>query len=411
MADVLEVRVTSGAWWKVTAGGQNMSDPNRFWSRISQVVVACGLLAPSGCGSAVEEPDTATAVEPLLKVPGSFYTTAAEYGWCGVALATMSTNCHAGYSANSTGATNSYTRIATGRYRVLFPSLSNGGNVQLGAVGSNARCSLLSTSASAGGVLVDLACRDTAGALVDAKFQVSYYRETNVGGVLGAYALVRTGASPSVSALWNSAGGGATLTNLGTGVHRVTFPGQVFGADTVIVTPASSSAVYCKPASWSPASGGGGVSIDVRCFTFAGVPTNGDFSISYNQNLRAEPRNTLASGTQGGFSLVQSPGIVSSSFSRNTCSSGSNSASQIFVGQYNETFHARSNTGGAEFPTAGLVSAKGSNSAYCNLSAFVVQGNAFADMTAVVKCFSPTGTQVSAEHTTLVMQQAPGAGC
>jgi hypothetical protein len=367
--------------------------------------VVLGLVAGCGAGAsgAADEPgeSVARAVEPLLTIPGAFYTVAPSFGWCGVPVPGVSGNCHAGYSTNSTLATNTVTRLSTGRFRVFFPGLLAGGNVQISAVG-NPHCNLLSVSTSGGGQSVDLTCRTPAGALVDSRFLVSYYRDSNVGGILGGYALVRSTTPPTLSNTWNSSGAAVSVINTGVGAYRVTFPGQVLGGDTALVTAATSAAAYCQLAGWS-----GAVSVDVRCFSFAGAPQNADFSVSYNRNVRGEPRNTLPTGTQGAFSLVNTAGGINSAFSRNNCPSGSNAAT-IVLGEYSETYHAVTSFGG-EVPICALTTAINTAGVYCNPSHLPIQG-VRSDSHLRVNCFTPSGATTNSQHTSMVFLQDQG-GC
>jgi len=384
----------------------------RGWD--SFVKGVCGLFALGasvGCSGAMDaEADgelVARAEQPLLTVPGAFYTDAPSYGWCTSFQPNVSANCHAGYSANSTGGISTTTHLALGHYRVFFPGLLPEGNVQITAIGGNVHCSLLDIASWPAGQTVDLVCRTPAGAAVDSKFVVSYYRDTNVGGVLGGYALVRGAVPPlAVTDSWNSTGGAVVATNTGVGMYRVQFPGQVLGADTVLVTASGSRPVHCKVGNWS--SFGGGVAVDVRCFNFTGAPQNNDFSVSYGRNIRAEPRSTLPTGIQGAFSVVNPGGGVNLAFSRNTCPAGVNTAS-LFGTTYNERYHAVTAFGG-EVPIAGLVSALGSAGSYCNLVQGPIQG-VQSDSTLIVNCFSPNGlTPAPSMHTGMVMLRDHG-GC
>ncbi len=391
----------------------------RHWFRSSLYVgaiAACISIFTTGCGSddfgdaefseagSVEDVDTLS--EPLLTIPGGFYTQAPDYGWCGVAVPSVSGNCHGGYSANSSGGTNTYTRMAAGRYRLTLPGIASGGNAQVTPIGSNVHCSIMTMGSNGSALIVDVGCRDTSGTFVDNRFLMSYYRDTNVGGVLGGYATVRGAANPLLMNVWNSTGGAVSATRSAIGRYRITFPGQVIGADTAQVTAASSVPEYCTLAGWSGVAGG--VAVNVRCFDFAGAPADADFSVFYGRNVRGEPRNTLPTGTQGGFSGVFAGGGISAAFSRNTCTSGSNSAT--FSGStYSETYHAITAFQG-EVPIGTVVTAVATNGTYCNLNVFPVQG-VLTDSRAFVKCFNASGQVTTAAHTTMVFLQDAMGPC
>jgi hypothetical protein len=359
-----------------------------------------------GCGTQENgAAEIETVSSPLLQSVGAFYTTAPSYGWCGVPGMPIDGPCHGGYSTNSTGATNTVAHLSTGRYRVLFPGLASGGNVQLGSIGSNVHCNVLGTAPVAGGQTVDVICRAPSGALADSSVAVSYYRDTNVGGVLGAYALVHGIGAVSVANIWNSSGGGVTAIKTGTGAYRVVVPGQSGLLDTVLVTAAGSQAGHCKVSAWSTTAT---INIDVLCFDFAGNKRDNDFSIAYHRNIRGEPRNTLPTGTQGAFALVNAPGGISAAFSRNTCAAGANSAT-LLGGVYTEIYHVVTTSHG-EVPVLGLVTAVGPTGAYCNLQHLPIQG-VVSDSKGFVNCFSPDGQAVvSTQHTSMFMIQDVG-GC
>jgi hypothetical protein len=366
--------------------------------------------ASVGCSSATdagaEGELVAHAEQPLLLIPGAFYTVAPSYGWCTSTQPNLSADCHPGYSSNSTGAVSTVTRLAVGRYQVFFPGLLPNGNVQLVGMGGNVHCNPLGTLSSPAGQTVDIVCRTPAGAVVDSRFVVSYYRDTNVGGVLGGYAQVRGTVPPLVTNPWNSAGGVVSATNTGVGMYRVVFPGQVLGSDTVQITATGPSPVHCKIGNWSNI--GGAVAVDVRCFNFAGAPQNNDFSVSYGRNIRGEPRNTLPTGTQGAFSVVNPGGGVNLAFTRNTCAAGPNTAN-LFGTTYTERYHAITTFLG-EVPTGGLVTALGSTGTYCNLAQVPLQG-VQSDSTLLVNCFTPNGLAAAQSmHTGMVMLQDQG-GC
>ncbi|MFZ5896043.1 MAG: hypothetical protein ACOY0T_33615 [Myxococcota bacterium] len=379
------------------------------WYRRVAMVICAGVLA--GCSGVADEESAesvASVSEPLLGTPGAFYTVAPNFGWCGIAVSSVSGACHGGYSFNSSGGTNSMTRLAAGVYRVRFPGLASGGNAQVSGIGGNVHCGVLSAFPSGADEMVDVICRSAAGALVDSRFLVSYYRDTNVGGPLGAYATVRAASgSPTVTDAWNSSGGAVLVSALGAGVYRVFLPGQAALGNSVFVTAVGSTSVHCHASSWGSAAGG--AAAEVRCFNFTGGLVNGDFSFWYGSNIRGEPRNSLPTGTQGAFSLVNAGGGINPSFSRNSCAAGSNTATLMGVGSYAETYHAITQFQG-EVPTFGMTMAVSTAGAYCNLAAFPIQG-VRSDSRLSVSCFSPNGAPAaSTQHNSMMMLQDKG-GC
>jgi hypothetical protein len=366
-------------------------------------------LLPLGCSSGVEEaPESVdSAQQPLLQNPGPAYTTAAQFGWCGAGGASLPSGpCHPGFSFNSAGGAITASRINVGVYGVHFAGLTHGGNAQVVAQGSNAHCAITQVAPQNGGEFMQIACRAPSGALVDTRYMVSYYRDTNISGVLGGYALVRNTSPLSLVDTWNSTGSAVSVSSSGGGSYRVVFPGQVLGADTVQVTAVTGSNVYCKAANWS--SVGSGVAVDVRCFNFNGSPQNSDFSISYSRNLRGEVRNTLPTGTQGGYSVVTSTGVVNPSFSKNTCPTGNNTVFQSGVGTYVDRIAGLGATQG-ERPALGLVTALGWDNNYCNLTT-VPFHQIQAPSIVQVSCFGAAGQPANTQHIVMFELQDIG-GC
>lgn len=379
------------------------------------MALGCGSATGTGTGEATGSDGVeaiGTSEQPLLLTPGAFYTTAPHFGFCSAAAPSISDVCHPGYSFNSAPGAASYTRLAAGVYSVAFPGLSHGGNAQAVAVGSNAHCAVSNVAPNSGNELVQIVCRDPSGLPVDTRFTVSYYRDTNVGGILGGYALVRNTAPLTVVDTWNSTGSPVLASTSGVGAYRVIFPGQVLGADTALVTAASGSlSAHCKILTWS--SLGSSVAVDVRCFNFGGAPANADFSVSYGRNIRGEPRNSLPTGTQGGFSLVNAPGGVQPTFSKNSCPAGINSATKIGApfNYYQEKFFATGASLHSERPAYGFVTAQGTGANYCNLDFFAIQKFAGTPSEVYVKCFAANGASVAdTPHVTMFMLQ-DAKGC
>jgi hypothetical protein len=358
---------------------------------------ACGGVDPQPAGAELEERQA-----PLLANPGPFYQQAPAFAFCG-SLETL--ECHGGYSFNSRGAKPDFLRRGAGMYRVMFENQPSDGNAQVASASGNIHCNVAAQFPSGTGVGLDVFCRAPTGALTDARFMLSYYRDPNVGGSLGGYAYVSGVAPFTTSNTWNSSGGAITVQGVGVGIYRVNFTGQIPGGDNAQVTALSSGGAYCTlgPAGWS-----GGV-VDVRCFSSAGVPSNVSFSVSYGHNVRGEPRNTLATGTQGALVVVGATGLVDQVRSRNTCQVGLNTGTVQQPGNlYNEIYHAVTATQ-AEVPLMSLVSAMASDGVYCNLKRFPIQG-VKSDSRGFVSCFTPTGVSTTATHSSMFIIHDRG-GC
>lgn len=368
------------------------------------VGLALAVAMAVGCGDLDQETaDVETTQAALLGTPGAFYNTPPAWGFCGNS---SGVECHGGYSFNSRGAKPSFLKRGVGMYRVTFENQPANGNVQVVAASGNAHCALAAQFPSGTGVGLDVFCRAPSGAFADAKFMLSYYRDTNVGGPLGGYAYVNGVAPFTTSNAWNSSGSPISVVSLGgLGNYRVLFVGQQVGGDNAQVTALTSGGAYCTVA----ATGWTGGSVDVRCFALNGAPANVPFSISYGRNVRGEPRNTLATGTQGALLFVGPQGGLDQSRSRNNCQAGANNAVlQQPNNTYVETYHAITSFQG-EVPLMSLVSAVNSSGVYCNLLNFPIQG-VRSDSRGMVSCFTPSGASTTSTHSTQFIIQDRG-GC
>jgi hypothetical protein len=376
-----------------------MANKNKL---VGAALLLCGALA-LGCGEldVNEAADVETAQSALLGAPGAFYNVPPSWAFCGYS---GGNECHGGYSFNSRGAKPSFLKRGVGMYRVTFENQFTNGNVQVSAVRTNAHCNLAAQFSSGTGVGLDVFCRAPSGALADSAFMLSYYRDTNVGGILGGYANVNGVAPLTTGNAWNSTGGPIGLITFGPGSYRVTFVGQAAGGDNAQVTALTSGGAYCTIAG----TGWTGGAVDVRCFASNGAPANVPFSVSYGRNVRGEPRNALPTGTQGALVVVGAPGGVDASRSRHSCPAGVNTATLSQPDNvYTEMYHAVTAFQG-EVPLMSLVSAMNSNGAYCNLKSFPIQG-VRSDSRGQVSCFTPTGVSTTSMHSSqFIIQDRPG---
>lgn len=371
---------------------------------VGAALMMCGALA-LGCGE-LDDQTAEAGVEAtqgaLLGAPGAFYTVAPAWASCGYS---GTNECHGGYSFNSRGAKPSFLKRGVGMYRVTFENQPTNGNVQIAASVTNAHCNLAAQFPSGTGVGLDVFCRaPSTGAFVDSSFMLSYYRDTNVGGVLGGYANVNGVAPFTTGNAWNSTGGPIGVISMGgLGNYRVTFTGQAAGGDNAQVTALTSGGAYCTIA----ATGWTGGAVDVRCFASNGAPANVPFSVSYGRNVRGEPRNALPTGTQGALVVVGAPGGVDSFRTRNSCAAGVNTAALQTDNSYMEIYHAITSFQG-EVPLMSLVSAINSSGAYCNLKGFPIQG-VRSDSRGQIRCFTPAGAVTTSMHSTqFIIQDKTG---
>jgi hypothetical protein len=150
-----------------------------------------------------------------------------------------------------------------------------------------------------------------------------------------------------------------------------------------------------------------GGAVDVRCYASNGTPANVPFSVSYGHNVRGEPRNALATGTQGALVVVGPMGGTDTSRSRNSCVAGASTAIFQTNNTYLETYHAITSFQG-EVPLMSLVTAWSSNGNYCNLTAFPIQG-VRSDSRGTVSCYTPSGVLTTNLHSTqFIIQDRTG---
>jgi hypothetical protein len=164
-------------------------------------------------------------------------------------------------------------RFSTGEYQVRFTGLgsrltSNGGHVQVVAVGTgNQHCKVRSWGGTPN-LLVNVGCMTRTGTPVNLKFNVLFLMPNDHLGYAWANSPSSASYTPSTFYSSNSGGGGVQITRRGTGLYTVTFNG--LGADLldggdVQVTAYGGGNAQCKVESW------GSQSVNVRCFTPTGL--------------------------------------------------------------------------------------------------------------------------------------------
>jgi Zn-dependent metalloprotease len=194
------------------------------------------------------------------------------------------------YQFNSTGAVNSITRQALGKYQVRLPGLaSGGGTVEVTAYGSDSEsCRVTGWGLLNTAEVVDVACQTAAGAPADAMFTMSFHGSIGLLGTpdasrLTAYAWANqpTSASytPSTPYQFNAARATNTITRLGVGVYQLRLPGLAVPRGHVNVTAMGAGSARCKVSSWAVI--GGDEVVNVRCFDVAGSPTDAQYVVNF----------------------------------------------------------------------------------------------------------------------------------
>ena len=214
----------------------------RFVGMAALALCGTAFLGCGDLGSPSVDLETADRQSPLLGIPGGFYDTPPSWAFCGYE---GGDSCHGGYVFNSRGASPGFLRRGTGMYRVMFENQASNGNAQVASASGDVHCNVAAQFPQDSGVGIDVFCRAPSGALTDAHFMLSYYRDTNVGGPLGGYAYVSGVAPFATSNTWNSSGGPITVQGLAPGNYRVSFTGQLAGGDNAQVSALTSGGAYC----------------------------------------------------------------------------------------------------------------------------------------------------------------------
>jgi hypothetical protein len=200
---------------------------------------------------------------------------------------------------NSTGAANSSTPTGVGQWLVRFPGLVTGGSLagslQATAVNNatGARCKVSGWSSSAGGQDVKVLCFNSAGALLNTRFTLTFqYKVSLYGAAIPpkyfGYFLNQPPIGPAPTNFNSVLGFGAnTIMPAGPGLSLVTFPRIAFTPNTVQVTAYGPNSNFCGLNTfWTNSSSGPDLIVrDVNCFTNAGAAVNTGFTVSANSIL------------------------------------------------------------------------------------------------------------------------------
>ena len=200
---------------------------------------------------------------------------------------------------NSTGAANSSTPTGVGQWLVKFPGLVAGGtldgSLQATAVNAatGARCNVSGWSSSAGGQAVKVLCFNSAGALLNTRFTLTYqYKVSLYGAAIPpkyyGYFLNQPPVGPPTTNLNSVLGFGAnTIMATGPGLSMVTFPRIAFTPNTVQVTAYGANSNFCGLSTfWTNSTVGPDLYVrNVNCFTNAGAPVATGFTVSANSIL------------------------------------------------------------------------------------------------------------------------------
>lgn len=295
------------------------------------------------------------------------------------------------YAYNSTRGAIISSHAGTGTYKVEFQGIY-GFTPAIGhvvAYGSNAQCNLVTFPRAIGfGTTLYVDCYAPGGAPIDTAFVafVDGRSGNDVSPNGGAFVHTTGGTTPSITGAWNSTGGSNTVAwNSSTSDYTVTFPGIGFYNAGVQVTAYSGGSDRCKIVGW------GTGSVNVKCFTAAGVPTASGFGLSYVERAQIARKSGghawITAGSVGwGYAAATGDIADCSSPTFSTSRSGSNLVVSLT--------DADATTGGPAIVP--LVSAYGSDATYCNVVGWSVD---YRTARVGVSCFDGGGTQIDASST------------
>ena len=166
------------------------------------------------------------------------------------------------------------------------------------------------------------------------------------------------GSTPNSSFQFNSSGNVNRVVRLGVGRHSVQFTGLNLSGGTAQVA-AYGGSHFCNVESW------GGQQVTVRCYTAAGVPTDGRFTLSYYSENRGFPSENAYLWTDQEFAANYLP---SATYQWNS-SGALNSVRRLGTGLY-EAFLPGVNEDAKEKGGTVQVSAYGSTPRHANVQSW-----------------------------------------
>ena len=345
----------------------------------------------SACALEAPEPQ-----EDLASTSQALSTNDFGFAWSNQLTGTF--NPSTSYDANTGGGAITVQNVSTGRYTVTFAGLGGpSGNAQVVAHGTDTtRCKVESWFQSGSNELVNVLCHTPAGALINSKFVVRYGR-ANAGGGPSAYLWANQPSTasytPTSSYSFNSTGGINTITRAAAGTYTVNLPGLGGFNGSVMVTAHGSSDTHCNLALWG--SSPGNRSIEVRCWSAAGVLADSTFSLAF------DGAGVTGYHDVGAFAWANDTASASytpsSSYSYNSgafaCDSGSNTAGKLSTGRYfmrhtvvgplDSTVHVTARS----FPDA---------ADYCKVESWIPASGGGVEVT--TRCFDATGAAKDSQY-------------
>jgi hypothetical protein len=195
------------------------------------------------------------------------------------------------YSHASNGGTATVTYLGTGRYRATLPGLGNAaasGTFLVTRYGASGSCKVVSWRSTPADMEVDVACRDAAGALIDASHNVLFLRKLGPEGYGGGPAAylwadrLKQAApyQPVTARSWQSNGKRPTIDRTAVGLYTITFPGMPKGG-TAVVSAYGSGSISCQIGSVRTSAAP--ARVQVRCYKPDGSLADSRFTLAWTK--------------------------------------------------------------------------------------------------------------------------------
>jgi hypothetical protein len=289
------------------------------------------------------------------------------------------------------GSTVNFTRNATGKYTVTFPSLGligrSEGLVHVTAYGGPAYCKVVGSANAGDDLVANIACFGTDGSVVDSKLLLTAQFPRSSATGRNAYALADSASTDSYSPdpfrSNSTAGLGAIrISRSAAGSYRVTLKGMDAGTNengNAMVTAYGAGNTRCQLQGWQLAAGD--AQVDVVCLDPAtGNRKDSPFNISYMQAVSGSTFGVGAALVSGAAPDIDGP------YAFNT-GGGAIQSEELATGRYRLFFAGLGNQGGSRSGTVLVnTSAAAAPNTTCSVESWVP-----ADYVVTVDCWDNTG--------------------
>jgi len=309
------------------------------------------------------------------------------------------------YQYNSTGGTNSVTRLGVGQYRVDLPGLGGyGGIAHVSADGGAHQCKVKDKGPLSSAQQIYINCFNASGSPIDGRFTMLYYREEhNFFSSQRAYLWAEqpTVATyiPSFDYQWNSADYPNFVRRIAQGRYEARLQGLNLMGGTVLVTAYGDGPARCKVIGWGPSLSGSDTLVNVACFNPNGTAADAQYNLSYMMGVTVGAFNN-EDQHYGGYAWANQPTSASytpkATYQLNTAALAI-SAARLSTGSYRLRLPGLAPLNS----TTALVTAYGDNSDYCSVAGWYSDGSGGTYLN--ITCFNTTATPIDTRFTILYL--------